>query len=239
VTDRINLPLLVTSAIKPSASFTALEEPRVRLEATLLALEEWIKMGVSDLVICDGSNFDIESSFLKRFGSSNALRVEFITFNNDAKMVAERGKGYGEGQIVAEALSRSELIKEKGAFAKCTGKFWVKNAREVIKKFNTPFKADVFGVLSIRYVDTRFYLAELDFYDRWLKDSYLNVNDDAGYWIEHAFLERLKESGIKGWISRPAIWTEGLSGTKGLPQNRKLCKEWMRTIRNHGMAAFY
>ena len=239
MTDKIDIPLLVTSAIKPSASHTALGEPKVRLEATLMALEQWIKMGLSNLVICDGSDFDVEAAFRERFGSPDGLRAEFIRFSNDAVQVAKRGKGYGEGQVVAEALKRSELIREKGAFAKCTGKFWVKNAKEVIQHFDGPFKSDVFGVLSIRYVDTRFYLAELDFYNRWLKDCYLEVNEDEGYWIEHAFLNRLRESAIKGWISRPAIWTEGLSGTKGLPQNRKLWKEWMRTIRNHGMATIY
>ena len=237
--SKVTLPLLITSAIKPVAIYTALQDPDRRLYETVKAIEHWLEMGVTNVVICDGSGFDIENAVKEKLNSTQKVNFEFIVFTNDASSVARLGKGYGEGQIVAKALERSELIREYGAFAKCTGKFWVKNAMPAMTHFESPFKADVFGRLSIKYVDTRFYLSTVDFYQRWLKDCYLSVNDPLGYWLEHAFLDQLKLSGLNDWIARPAFWTEGLSGTKGLNQHRKVWKESLRTVRNHLFASIY
>jgi hypothetical protein len=233
----IDLPILITSAIQPSASFTALQDAQARLQATEDSLRAWLQLGAHRVVICDGSGFSLDNRFQAAISGFRGIQIETLTFRNDAESVGKFGKGFGEGQIVAHALANSQLIKAASTFAKCTGKLWVENCHAVLANRSTPFLADATGGLfNPGMLDTRFYVSDVAFYRQWLLHSHERVRDQEGYFLEHAFMDDVRRSGLRGWISRPSMRIVGMSGSAGVFQKRSFLRSVTRDVRNQLLA---
>lgn len=227
-----NTPILLTSAIRPVAGFTVLQDSAARLDATIQSIHKWIELGARKIVICDGSGFLLDDYVRSAIQDHPEVTVECLAFQNDARLVSLKGKGFGEGQIVSYALEKSVLIKESDRFAKCTSKIWVENFSQIPTAVSADFLADVAGFWKPVRLDTRFYVTSIDFYRRWLIDAHEEVDDGKGYFLEHAFLDRVIRSGVKGWIAVPSFRAVGLSGTAGIFQQRGKLKSFIRDWRN-------
>jgi hypothetical protein len=214
-----NIPVLITSVAQPNAPFVALKDPEKRIDSTIESLKQWalISPGL-EIVICDGSGYD----FQKLIGATpllKALNIEVLYFYNDLEMVKNKGKGYGEGEIIAYALNHSELLDKSDTFAKCTAKYWVNNFQECVashrKNISIEKYYDSRYSLSYRACDTRFYVVEKDFYLKKLLDSHKASNDFQFYFLEHAFakdiiLNKIPRTDFK---IKPLVY--GISGSTG------------------------
>jgi hypothetical protein len=214
--------LLLTSSVFVSAPFVGLSDPKERAELTLASIKQWIDIaGDLNIVICDGSGYDFTKDVAERFPQA---KIECISFKNSAKLVADYGKGYGEGEIINYALEHSEFLRNSDYFVKCTSKLWVKNFPAIFNRWNNVFQCQ-FGLekpKSIRralphIVDTRFYIIRKSYYRDHFSGAYKNVRDREGYYLENSFRDvvvgdRLRASSILFPIP-PLI--EGVAGTSG------------------------
>lgn len=230
----IDLPILITSCINPVANFTALSDPVVRLKETLNAVELWLKIGVKNIVICDGSGYQFDE-----FRETGTANIEFISFFNDQKKTKSQGKGYGEGEIIKHAISSSNLIKKSGFFAKCTSKLFVENYWSLLNNFNGNFLADVQGLLQPKYLDTRFYISSVENFNLRFLNEYKNIDDNKGAYMEKVFYENVKNLPMRHWLSPISMNIVGLSGSTNKIQKRHYLKNKLRSLRNRVFRIIY
>lgn len=210
------IPLLITSAIHVSAPGTKLADPGERLDLTLKGIERWLRTpAVDSLVVVDGSGFDY-SSQLAELSRGSQKNVEFLAFRNNAGLVRVKGKGYGEGEIVLHALTHSKTLSEAPVFAKCTAKLYVRNYAKCLAVFNGKFMCGIYGKNSIRCLDTRFYISSREFWLKHFADAHFRVDDPHGYYIEHSYLDRLRENGARGFTLPVPPLIEGRSGSDNI-----------------------
>ena len=216
-----DIPILVTTAVEAVAPFVSVTDRNLRIALSLEAIKQWLMLyPTARIVVCDGSNFDFRPS-LRAFGSDKSDRVESIFFDSDREQVMQKGKGFGEGEIVAYALWHSRWIRECSVFAKCTGKLWISNFKPCLFGFNKKISIDCSYENVLRFTDrriqcdTRFYLVNKTFYLKHFAQAHDAVNDYAGYYLENAFAASL--SGIihnrTDFLIAPQI--HGVSGSLG------------------------
>jgi hypothetical protein len=192
------VPLLITTAIEVTAPLTKMADPERRLASTLHAFEQWLGVDAVDaIVVADGSDFEYGDQLRAR-GASSGKRIEFLRFRADEARTRKQGKGYAEGEIVLHALTRSQILQESQYFAKCTGKLWVTNYARCLAAFDGEFQCAVNGKREIESLDTRVYFASREFWLKHLADAHLRVDDPRGYFLEHSYLDRLREIGQRG-----------------------------------------
>jgi hypothetical protein len=188
------IPVLLTSSVVPADLDVKLADPEQRLFHTLESVTKWLHFSnLVSLVICDGSGFDFSDVIKEKFPG---VDIECLSFSNNKGVVAQRGKGYGEGEIVRYAIDNSVFIRRSGSFAKCTGKLWVENFNDCVGEWNGIFmgKAYFENVFSLKktrlaYFDTRFYIADVDFYRRFFVDAHQGVGGSDRRSIEDCFKE--------------------------------------------------
>ena len=213
------IPVLITSVAQPIAPFVALSDPTKRINSTIESLKHWalISPGL-DIIICDGSGYDFQK-LITMTPDLRSLNIEVLHFFNDVEMVKNKGKGYGEGEIIAYALDHSDILNKHDTFSKCTAKYWVKNYQECTYGHQKNISIDKYyeSRYSLRYLscDTRFYIAEKDFYLKKLVNSHKKINDFQSYFLENAFATDLILSKITGTEFKVKPLVYGMSGTTG------------------------
>jgi hypothetical protein len=207
------LPLLITTAIEVTAPLTKMQDPQQRLAATLHAFEQWLKVkDVDEIVVVDGSNFEYGDR-LRDLGKVSGKTVEFLRFRTNEERTRTQGKGFAEGEIVLHALTNSLVLQQCEYFAKCTGKLWVENYPRCLAAFNGEFQCAVNGKRVIETLDTRFYFASRHFWTKHLADAQLRVDDPRGYFLEHSYLDRLRELNFRGLTLTVPPIVRGRSGS--------------------------
>jgi hypothetical protein len=233
----MKIPLLVTSAVNVSATCVEITDAKERVELTLEAIREWTRIVPDiDIVICDGSGYNFEPDVAQAFPDSS---IECLHFRNNKEMVMSRGKGFGEGEIVAHAVSHSRFVRSYDCFAKCTAKLWVENFTECLGGFNGVFNCDkAFGDRSLdnySHCDTRFYITEKRFYCETLSMCHTLVKHYQGYHLEHAFGDVLRKAGTKHIVFKTKPLIYGYSGSTGefySPEPERMRSRLLRRIRN-------
>lgn len=210
------IPLLITTCIEVSAIAEKITDPQERLRLTLEGIAEWLtNPAVESLVVVEGSDYDF-SAKVSALSRDSGKRVEFLRFRNDAERVRRQGKGYGEGESVHYALTRSPLLGASEYFAKCTGKLYVRNYARCLAAFDNEFQCAVNGKHAIESLDLRLYFAGREFWLKHMADAHVKVDDPAGYFLEYAYLDRLRGVGLRGFtLTVPPIVT-GRSGSDNI-----------------------
>jgi hypothetical protein len=192
------IPLLITSAIEVTAPLTKMTDPAKRLGATMHAFRQWLSApAIDQIVVVDGSDFAYGNQ-LRELADTSGKQIEFLRFRTAEDRTRKQGKGYAEGEIVLHALTHSRILASHPAFVKCTGKLWVANYADCLAAFDRDFQCAVNGKRVIETIDTRIYFARREFWLRHLSDAHLRVNDPEGYFLEHSYLDRLREIGFRG-----------------------------------------
>lgn len=219
--------LLLTGCINPNGmSFTALNNQEERLSQYVKAIRFYIEETSYSVVFTENSGTNISSLFIEHIKSG---RLECLTFLGNQNK--ERGKGYGECEIIQYALENSRLIKHThdGRIIKITGRLIVKNINSIIR-FHSYFfsRKRVFCAINsdLSFPDSRLIIAPTNFYHTFLlkKDD---INDIKGYYFEHALLDTIKQTRkefpFSPFLLMPTI--EGISGSTG-----KIYKEGPKSI---------
>ena len=205
----MNKILLLTGCINPNGMpFTQLTNIDERQKQYVDAINYYISKTNIQIVFCENSNTDISTLF------NNAHdRLEFLTFiGNQDK---QRGKGYGEAEIIKYALNHSSYIHNDSIIIKITGRLIVHNIRQIIDslKYGHDFVTCLFHS-DLKFADSRIFCGTTAFYKEFLKKKD-QINDSEGIFFEHVLASTVIESSycFKPFSEEPLIF--GISGSTG------------------------
>ena len=131
--------LIITSTVSVNSCLTVLVDREIRLQQYIDSILFYLNAKVIDkIVVCDNSGFDYsELKFLSELACSNNKQIEFLNFKGSVNQIQEKGKGFGEGEIMKYILTNSKLFfEEEGSFLKVTGRLKVVNIDWVVKYLN-------------------------------------------------------------------------------------------------------
>ena len=220
-TKKNSVPILLTSSVIAQDADVTLADPELRKKLTLDSVEHWLNLDASlQIVICDGSDYDFSTDVHRRFPKAS---IETLHFKNELKLINYYGRGYGEGEIIKFALQHSKAIKAAQCFAKCSAKLWVDNYLECLEQWNGELacKGVFNNAFSIRktpeldYIDTRFYICSMQFYNEKLANAHLSINRAAGIGLEQCFHNILQINNIKGMLFYIYPIIQGVGGGTG------------------------
>lgn len=217
--DINDICLLITGCISPvqSQKNLFLKNIEKREQQYIESIKYYIcDTNIKNIVFCENS--DYSSKFLEyMYNLSNKCNknFEWISFQGDHLKVQEKGKGYGEGEIIKYALNNSFLLENTKYFFKVTGRLRVLNINKICKKISSSpsFNYDVFRTNAF---DTRFYFIEKNFYKKQLQDLYLVVTEEEPQIValEDIFYKMLNGSNVSCLPYYPEF--SGISGGTGI-----------------------
>ncbi len=124
--------LLITSSINTVAvPGLAIRDSATRLLQTICGILCWLDCpSVQTIVFCDNSKPAYDFSRLIQEAESRGKTLEVLLFDY-SKAILERGKSYGEGEVLRYAMDHSIFLRGDVAFFKITGRVFVENFEEL------------------------------------------------------------------------------------------------------------
>jgi len=121
----MNSPLLIT------ATFDAGRTPQVALNCAedrlikhLEGLLAWLRdPRFSRIVLAKNCKFPIRTGILEKVAAAYGKELEILQVSDSPKTCLQ-GKGYGEGDLIRQALEKSEILRTSNDFFKITGKLY-------------------------------------------------------------------------------------------------------------------
>jgi hypothetical protein len=215
--------LIITSTVNVNSSLTVLVDPEIRLQQYISSILFYIKVkNLKSIIVCDNSGYDYsKTNALKTLAEKYSKKIEFLSFTSDHVNTMKYGKGYGEGEIMEFVVKNSQLYKNgENSFFKVTGRIIIPNIEKVIR-FTPPrkncFQRTVFNSLKTEdKIDTRFYYIKKVEFEKYLIRSYKNVNDNEGFYLEHAYFKSIIKDKIKYSLFYILPFIKGVSGSTGV-----------------------
>jgi len=214
--------LLLTGAIDikefniPSTTITEVNE---RLSQYLTSIDFAITHYhlITDIVFCENTGFSFDYKPLKEKAIANGKNLEIISFIGDYSRIAQKGKGFGEGEIIKYALNTSKILVECSTFFKLTGRLIVKNMDQIVATTRSEnsfiYHPKTIYRMPVDHIETFFYKVDKSIYTENLMDAYEEVDEPRYRYLEHIFYERLFNFNFQSFKLAPQI--SGISGTSG------------------------
>lgn len=222
--------LLMTGCINPSddVGMLAINSSEKRRDQTIKAISFFIDhTDIKKIVYCDNSGTHEDEELYYR-AQEKGKEFEWLSFLGDVEKTLQKGKGYGEGEIIKYAMEYSRLISESSIIIKCTGRLYVRNTNLMLKLLNKNYS---YLDYHDGYIDTRFYVVQKDDYENYLIDAHNSVDDYKKKYIENVFFHIAYKSGdvFKPFLLSPDI--VGVSGSMGRIYNDSFLIHYAKTIR--------
>ena len=186
--------ILLTGCINPNGmAYTSLNNIEERKEQYVNAIRHYLKKTNYPVVFSENSGTDI-SHYFQEFIKSGQL--ECLTFQGNQNK--EKGKGYGECEIIKYALDNSHIILSfnEVRIVKITGRLIIKNICPIIRIHDLFFsKRTTLCMINsdLSFPDSRIIMAHIDFYRAFLLYQE-KINDSQGYFFEHALCDMIKDN---------------------------------------------
>lgn len=118
-------PILITASLHAgNTPYVALSATDERIEAHMQGLLAWLKEpSVEKIVFAKNCIAKIRPEILMQEASSYGKELEFVQVFPSRRTVVQ-GKGFGEGDLISQALEKSEMLREAHDFIKTTGKLF-------------------------------------------------------------------------------------------------------------------
>jgi hypothetical protein len=217
--------LIIPSTVHVSAPYTFLTDPAERERQYLESISFFIsETPLEKIIVCDNSDFLYPIS-LRKLARYHKKEIEVLSFQGKKELIANYGKGYGEGEIMQFVLSNSSLIKTAEGFLKVTGRLKLLNTEKLLQKCD--HRENYFMPISLlrprfmvpaaarHCVDTRVYYATREFFTRVLLNAHLEVRDKNVFFLEHAYHKAIAAFGMKVKCFPVAPEISGMSGSNG------------------------
>lgn len=154
------------------------------------------------IIFLENSDYDL-SEFKKEF--NNKLDIEWIQLHPSENLPFNpiKGKGFNEYLMIKEGILRSLKLKQCTHFLKITGRYAMVNILTIIKEIekraeNKVFMGDIkdtnlYNIIGSKnnghWGDSRFWVAQVEYYKQHLLNCYLEMNDyENNKWAEHYLL---------------------------------------------------
>ena len=214
--------LVLTCSVNVSSSFTKLVNKEERIRQYVDSFLYYINHShFTDIVICENSLFDFSSYNLTELAKKNNKRIELLAFKGSTDLIREKGKGFGEGEIMKHVFENSFLLKEHSGFFKITGRVFIKNINTLIKK--TIVKRNYFQqsrkriLYKIPAFDTKIYYSTKELFKLYLIDAYKFVDDNKGDYLEYCYFNALKKNKLAIIPFKNYPRYSGVSGSSNSP----------------------
>ena len=216
--------LLLTGAIDirefdvPSTTIVSIDE---RLSQYLYSIDYAIAnyKTISEIVFCENTDYKHDYSNLKEKALINNKKLEIISFKGDYAKIQQKGKGFGEGEIIEHALNKSELLQRSDVFFKLTGRLIVKNMDKVVAATQSDnsfiYHPKTIYKIPKDHIETFFFKVNKNLYIKHLINACQFVEESRFQYLEHIFYERLSALDLHSFKITPLI--SGFSGTSGEP----------------------
>lgn len=216
--------LLITGAIDirgfviPSTTITGVNE---RLSQYLNCISYAIThyQSISEIVFCENTNFNYNYTSLKEEALKKGKKLEVLSFKGNYAKIEQKGKGFGEGEIIKYALNTSEILAKCDSFFKLTGRLIVGNMDKIVATTSSDnsfiYHPKTIYRMPVDHIETFFYKVNKNLYTRYLVDAYEEVDESRYRYLEHIFCEHLSNFNLQSFQLAPQI--SGISGTSGDP----------------------
>jgi hypothetical protein len=214
----VSATILITTAIAAPANTPALRmtDNNMRAVTTKAALYFWVGQGQKSIVVCDATGTSVlnaeELAPLRKLG----VNIEQLAYQQDGALLAQRGKGFAEGQLIKHAVENSQLLRQSEYFFKCTGKMFCRNFAAIAELIARNNIGNMFwrlfenSLVERNLVDARFFYTSIGDFKRLILPAY----DQA---TESRILEYQLSVGLdslkRGTSFRPQL--SGFSGALG------------------------
>jgi hypothetical protein len=204
--------LLITTALRPPADVPYLQMTDVhrRAIATKSALYFFVSQRVTNIVIADATGSRLLTADEEREVRSTGVNIEQISYEQDAGLVRERGKGFAEGGLIDYAIGHSALLGRSDHFFKCTGKVFCRNLPQIADQLARSNLATMVWLgdwsgLDMNLPDLRFFFTSKSYFLDHLLAGYLAANDRMSRTAEMACIEVLARTLNRGSFIRPRL----------------------------------
>lgn len=202
--------ILLTGCINPNGMpFTRLTNADERKQQYVDAIHYYLNNTTYKIVFCENSDTDIKPLFDKEFD-----QLEFLHFAGNK--IKNKGKGYGEAEIIEYALLHSKFIQNDSIIVKITGRLIVKNIQRLLSTVNNKndFVTCIFHS-NLTFADSRIFCGTFQFYKEFIKNK-SQINDSYGLFFEHVLATTIIKSSTEyiPFYEEPIIL--GISGSTGV-----------------------
>lgn len=191
-------------------AYTALNNIEERQAQYVNAIRFYLKETNYPIVFCENSGTDISYLFQDFIDSGKLECLSFI--GNQDK---QKGKGYGEAEIIEYALKHSCFINDNCIVTKITGRLIINNICNILSplKKRDNFVSCLFHS-DLKFADSRLVCATVGFYSYFLKHKN-QINDNNSIYFEHILSSSVIDSNIRYIPFSEAPIIIGQSGTTG------------------------
>lgn len=207
----MKMVILLTGCIDPNGmAYTALNSIEERKTQYVNAIQFYLKETSYPIVFCENSGTDISYLFQNHINSG---RLECLSFYGNQNK--EKGKGYGEAEIIEYTLNHSRLICDNCIITKITGRLIINNICNILSplKKQDNFVSCLFHS-DLKFADSRLICAATGFYTEFLKNKD-QINDNNGVYFEHILSSSVINSNMQYIPFSEAPEIIGESGTTG------------------------
>lgn len=194
-------------------------ETRERIRDTVVALGAWAtrQRSLRRVVLVDNSGYPLDEIRAVVDASAAAgMEIELLSFRTSGYS-AERGRSFGELDIMREALARSRLLADSTHFVKCNARIFVRNVDRLVAA--TPDDFDVVGRLShnLTWLATTFVMFRTAvFAKRILPYAAEHLNDLTCNYLERVYAKAVLHGIADDLRWYPFVCEPDLRGYRGL-----------------------
>lgn len=207
--------LLLTACINPGGMImTHLTDASIRQKQYVEALSFYLTHTSLPIVFVENSSTDISPLFQEHIQSG---RLECFTFTGN-QFNKEKGKGYGEVEIMEYALLHSKLLGSSHYVVKITGRLIISNIHQLVNVNQRLSHPNIQTSLNSDYTfaDSRLFIASPYFITHHFFPRKEGINDSQGRYFEHILCESIKEQAdfyCYSFLLTPVF--KGTSGSTG------------------------
>lgn len=202
-----------------------------RRKEYMQAIEFYGQHLTADIFFAENSGYDIkgDGEFSETLEKYNVKVLEMTREKNESK-----GKGYQEFSMLDRFVDN--FCEKYDSFAKITGRYIVKNVENL---FYLPCEGMVVDRhAKMKVAITGFFICEMEFYKKELKNAYKKADDEKGYFIEHVLYEILNNTAGKARLFPKNPLYTGRSGSYGGSLHRNPLKMKIRNLERKILKGF-
>jgi len=223
--------LLLTASVNiREMVYTALKDANIREQHYLEAISHYYTLTDIPILVVENTGHDFSDKLPSDIADSD--RMEFISYSGN-DFPREKGKGYGELELMNYAMQHSKLIREDTLIIKVTGRYRVLNIKDFVNSARDlnyqTCQASYFK--GQRKAFSGIFTVTRPFIRDYFMKNHDQINDTKGVYFEHVladtFLDYLADGFDYSLLpSYPRI--AGISGTDNLPHKTNNYIYWFR-----------
>lgn len=168
--------ILLTATVSPTIITTGTGSSEERLKEYCEAIDFYLNNTNYPVVVVDNSNYDFSRII------NDSSRFEPLFYQG---VDIDRGKGWGECDILKYALEHSVLLKGADQIIKITGRLIVKNLNRILSGCDNANAVYADADLKLTYVHSYLFCCPRSFLERGLFPRHGLMNDRGGVHFEH------------------------------------------------------